>query len=64
MGRMNGKVVIVTGAGTGVGQAVMRLFAAEGAQVMGVSRTLANLEKTLALVREDGGDGQDRKSVV
>ena len=58
MGRMNGKVVIVTGAGTGVGQAVMRLFAAEGAQVMGVSRTLANLEQTLALVREDGGDGQ------
>ena len=58
MGRMIGKVVIVTGAGTGVGQAVMRLFATEGAKVLGVSRTLANLEKTLALVQGDGGEGR------
>lgn len=58
MNRMNGKVVIVTGAGTGVGQAAMRLFAAEGAKVLGVSRTLSNLEKTLELVKSDGGDGR------
>ena len=57
MGRMDGKIVIVTGAGTGVGQATMRLFAAEGAKVLGVSRTLANLEATLALVEEEGGQG-------
>jgi NAD(P)-dependent dehydrogenase (short-subunit alcohol dehydrogenase family) len=57
MGRMAGKVVIVTGAGTGVGQAVMQLFAKEGAQVLGVSRTQANLEKTLAAVEAAGGQG-------
>jgi NAD(P)-dependent dehydrogenase (short-subunit alcohol dehydrogenase family) len=54
---MAGKVVIVTGAGTGVGQAVMQLFAKEGAQVLGVSRTQANLEKTLASVEAAGGQG-------
>lgn len=58
MKRMNGKVVIVTGAGSGVGQATMRLFAAEGAKVLGVSRTLSNLEQTLALVTGDGGEGR------
>lgn len=57
MGRMAGKVVIVTGAGSGVGQASMQLFAAEGANVLGVSRTLSNLEKTLALVESAGGKG-------
>lgn len=57
MGRMDGKVVIVTGAGTGVGQATMQLFAAEGAKVLGVSRTLANLETTLGLVKSAGGEG-------
>jgi NAD(P)-dependent dehydrogenase (short-subunit alcohol dehydrogenase family) len=58
MNRMNGKVVIVTGAGTGVGQAAMRLFAAEGAKVVGVSRTLSNLEATLEMVKGDGGEGK------
>ena len=57
MGRMDGKVVIITGAGTGVGQAVMQLFSAEGAKVFGVSRTQANLDKTLALVKKGGGEG-------
>lgn len=57
MGRMSGKVVIVTGAGSGVGQAAMVLFAREGAQVVGVSRTRANLEQTLGQVRDAGGKG-------
>lgn len=57
MGRMDGKVVIITGAGTGVGRATMQLFAAEGARVFGVSRTQANLDQTLALVKQGGGEG-------
>jgi len=57
MGRMSGKVVIVTGAGSGVGEAAMVLFAREGAQVLGVSRTQANLERTLGQVRDAGGQG-------
>lgn len=57
MSRMDGKVVIVTGAGSGVGQAAMVLFAKEGAQVLGVSRTTANLEHTLELTQASGGHG-------
>ncbi len=57
MGRMSDKVVIVTGAGSGVGEATMVLFAKEGARVLGVSRTQVNLERTLEQVRRAGGTG-------
>jgi len=57
MGRLDGKVAIVTGAGSGVGRAAMQIFAREGAKVVGVSRTRANLDETLALVEADGGEG-------
>ena len=57
MGRMDDKVVIVTGAGSGVGQATMVLLAQEGAQVLGVSRTRANLERTLEQTLAAGGRG-------
>lgn len=57
MKRMDGKVTIITGAGTGVGRACMVIFAREGAKVIGVSRTQKNLDETLALVKNAGGDG-------
>jgi len=57
MDRVKGKVAVITGAGTGVGRACMELFAREGAQVVGVSRTQANLDETLAAVKAAGGDG-------
>lgn len=57
MGRVQDKVVVVTGAGTGVGRACMELFAAEGARVVGVSRTQRNLDEVLAGVKKDGGAG-------
>jgi NAD(P)-dependent dehydrogenase (short-subunit alcohol dehydrogenase family) len=57
MGRVTGKVAVITGAGTGVGRACMKLFAAEGAKVVGVSRTQANLDETLKQLRAAGGEG-------
>jgi NAD(P)-dependent dehydrogenase (short-subunit alcohol dehydrogenase family) len=57
MERVKGKVTIVTGAGTGVGRACMKLFAAEGARVVGVSRTQANLDETLKEVKAVRGEG-------
>jgi NAD(P)-dependent dehydrogenase (short-subunit alcohol dehydrogenase family) len=57
MRRVSGKVAVITGAGTGVGRACMKLFAAEGAKVVGASRTQAHLDETLALVHGVGGEG-------
>jgi NAD(P)-dependent dehydrogenase (short-subunit alcohol dehydrogenase family) len=34
MGRLEGKSAIVTGGGSGIGQATVRKFAAEGARVL------------------------------
>jgi NAD(P)-dependent dehydrogenase (short-subunit alcohol dehydrogenase family) len=55
--KLAGKTAIITGAGTGVGRAAMVLFAREGASVVGCSRTAANGEETMRLVREAGGEG-------
>src|SRR5580704_10078223 len=57
MGRVANRVAVITGAGTGVGRACMKLFAAEGAKVVGVSRTQANLDMTLSGLRAAGGEG-------
>lgn len=57
MARLQDKVALITGAGTGVGRACMELFAREGATVVGVSRTQANLDETLGLVTSAGGKG-------
>ena len=57
-GRLKDKVAIITGAGTGIGRACFELFAAEGARVVGVSRTQANLDEALAAVQAAGGEGR------
>jgi meso-butanediol dehydrogenase / (S,S)-butanediol dehydrogenase / diacetyl reductase len=45
--RFSGKIVIVTGAGSGMGAVTARRFWSEGAKVILVGRTLAKLEKVL-----------------
>jgi NAD(P)-dependent dehydrogenase (short-subunit alcohol dehydrogenase family) len=54
-GRFAGRGVIVTGGGRGIGQATARAFAAEGADVLVLGRTVADLEDTVAQITADGG---------
>ncbi|RNG26953.1 SDR family NAD(P)-dependent oxidoreductase [Streptomyces botrytidirepellens] len=44
----SGRTVVVTGAGTGIGRATARAFAAEGAQVLAVGRRAEPLHETAA----------------
>jgi NAD(P)-dependent dehydrogenase (short-subunit alcohol dehydrogenase family) len=48
-----GKVVIVTGASSGIGRATATAFAADGASVVAVGRDRAALEATIAGVRHE-----------
>lgn len=55
MGRLQGKRAIVTGAGSGIGRASAKLFAAEGAAVMAVDKTPPAIEETAAEIKAAGG---------
>lgn len=57
MGRMDGKVVVVTGASSGIGRATFALLAREGAKVVGCARTQSTLDTALSAVQSAGGDG-------
>jgi NAD(P)-dependent dehydrogenase (short-subunit alcohol dehydrogenase family) len=54
MSLLQGKIAVVTGAGRGIGRAVALRFAAEGADVVCVSRTPENSEKVAGEVRAAG----------
>jgi NAD(P)-dependent dehydrogenase (short-subunit alcohol dehydrogenase family) len=54
MGRLEGKSVIITGAGSGIGRAATLLFAKEGARLIAVDRTEA-VNDTVAEVRKADG---------
>jgi NAD(P)-dependent dehydrogenase (short-subunit alcohol dehydrogenase family) len=54
-GLIQGKVAIVTGAGSGVGRAASLLFARHGAKLVAVDIDLASAEETVAQIRAEDG---------
>jgi len=58
MGRLEAKVALVTGSGTGIGRAMAEIFAAEGAHVVVCGDREPTLLETVAAIRSAGGRAQ------
>lgn len=58
MGKLNGKVALVTGAGQGVGQGIAFALAKEGAKVAVTGRTLEKLESSCEEIQKRGGEAR------
>jgi len=56
MSRFADRSILVTGAGSGIGRATAQLFAAEGGRVVVVDLNAADAEKTVALIKDAGGE--------
>src|SRR2546423_2744898 len=54
MSQLANQIAVVTGAGRGIGRAIALKFAAEGADVVCISRTAENSEKVAGEVRALG----------
>lgn len=63
-GRLEGKVVLITGTASGIGRATALLFARKGARLVLADWAEEGLQETLALVLEEGGQAIIRKTNV
>ena len=64
MSRLQGKVAILTGAASGIGQGTAELFAEHGAKLVLVDRDEAGLAETSARVQRAGAEEAIRKLFV
>ncbi len=56
--RFSGKVVIVTGAGSGVGRAAALLYGKEGARILAADIDVGSVGETAAEIRSAGGEAE------
>ena len=57
MNRLDGKVAIITGGGTGIGRGVALRLSAEGCKVVLCGRRESRLDEAITAVRAGGGEG-------
>jgi NAD(P)-dependent dehydrogenase (short-subunit alcohol dehydrogenase family) len=55
-GRLDGKIAVITGAGSGMGREASVVFASEGARIAALDVDATGLHTTAASVRDGGGD--------
>ena len=54
--RLTGKTIIVTGAGSGMGEAMAKLFALEGARIVAADIHLETVERVVSDIKAAGGE--------
>ena len=59
--RLEGKVAIVTGAGSGIGRAIALAFAREGAQVLATDLNQDGIDETVHEIEQAGGKAMGRR---
>jgi NAD(P)-dependent dehydrogenase (short-subunit alcohol dehydrogenase family) len=64
LGRLDGKVAIVTGGSAGIGQGIAVAFAKEGAEVVIAARGVEQAEKAVDMIRAGGGKAEFVKTDV
>ena len=57
MGRLENKIAVITGATSGIGEAVALMYVKEGAKVVMAGRNQAKGDELVNRIREAGGEG-------
>jgi NAD(P)-dependent dehydrogenase (short-subunit alcohol dehydrogenase family) len=64
LGKLDGKVAIITGGSAGIGQGIAMAFAKDGAEVVVAARGVEQAEKTIDMIREQGGKAEFVKADI